>query len=59
MTIVVVAFRDDAGRAVAYRKFDGPDCVALASKFYQDLLDDAMFATTKQKPRVISTRIIL
>lgn len=59
MTIIVVAVRDNSGRALDYRKFDWPDCIALAKKFYANLLDDALFATKKRKPSVISTRIIV
>ena len=56
MTIVIVAFRDDPGRAVAYKKFTD---IEEAVSFYHGLLEQARFKTGKQKPRIISTRIIL
>lgn len=59
MTIVLVAFRDDAGRAVTYRKFSGANCVYDASMCYQKLLHQARMLSRDRKPRVISTRIIV
>lgn len=59
MTIVVVAFRDDPGRAVAYKKFSGYSAVQDASRFYRSLLEKAQFDEANVKPRVISTRIIV
>lgn len=59
MTIVVVAFRDDPSRAIAHKKFSGPNCTTDAWNFYGRLLEKARMETLKAKPRVISTRIIV
>lgn len=59
MTIVLVAFRDDPGRAVLYNTFSGVDAISKAVLCYQRLLEQAQSEAKKRKPRVISTRIIV
>lgn len=60
MTIVLVAFRDNPGRAVLYKKFSGAfDCVEKATAHYRKLLEMAQLESGEKKPRVISTRIIV
>lgn len=56
MTIILVAFRDDPGRAVLYKKFTD---IEKAVKQYRHLLEWAQMAEEKAKPRVISTRLIV